>query len=53
MVDRIRKDSIVINWGGVVTNVLDCDIAVSKFEIQSRYYVQTNIFVNGMNLLIP
>ena len=39
---------------GVVVNVLDCDIVVSKFEIQSWYYVhfQTNAFGKGMNPLI-
>ena len=24
---------------GVVANVLDCDIIVSEFELQSRYYI--------------
>ena len=40
---------------GVVANVLDCDIIVSEFEIQSRYYVhfQINTLRKGMNLLIP
>ena len=35
-----------------VTNVLDCDIIVSKFELQLCYYVhfQTNTLEKGMNL---
>ena len=36
---------------GVVANVLDCDIAISEVEINSRYYVhfRTNTFGKGMN----
>ena len=38
---------------GVVANVMDCDIVVSEFELQSRYYVyfQINNLVKGMNPL--
>ena len=38
----------------VVANVLDCDIVVSEFELQSRYYVhfQTNTLSKGIKLLI-
>ena len=34
--------------------VLDCDVVVSEFELQSRYYVhfQTNTFWKGMKPLI-
>ena len=36
-----------------MVKVLDCGIVVSKFELQSRYYVhfQTNTFGKGMNPL--
>ena len=39
----------------VVVNVLNCDIVVSEFELQSRYYVhfRTNISGKTMNSLIP
>ena len=38
-----------------VVNVLDCDIVVSKFELQSRYYIHfcTNTLGNVTNLFIP
>ena len=38
--------------GGVV-NVLECDIVVSKFKLQSRFFIpiRTNVFVKGMNSL--
>ena len=37
----------------VVANKQDCDIIVSEFELQSFYYVhsQINTFGKGMNLL--
>ena len=37
-----------------MATLLDCDIEVSEFELQSRYYVlfQTNTFVKGINTLI-
>ena len=37
----------------VVANVVDCDLVVSEFELQSRYYVnfRTNTFGKGMNFL--
>ena len=40
---------------GVVVYVLNCDIIVSEFELQSRYYVyfRTNSLGKGMNLLTP
>ena len=40
---------------GIVANVLDCDIVVSKFELQSLYYVhfRTNTLRKGMDPLIP
>ena len=39
----------------VVANVLDCDIVVSEFELQSCYYFpfQTNTLAKDMNSLIP
>ena len=35
----------------VVTNELDCDIVVKKFELQSHYYIhfQTNTLGKGIN----
>ena len=38
-----------------VANVLDCNIVVSEFELQSRYYVHFRTIVLGkvMNSLIP
>ena len=40
---------------GVVASALDCDIVVSDFDLQSRYYVhfQTNTPGKGMNVLFP
>ena len=39
---------------GVVVNVVYCDIAVSKFELQSRYsiYFRINTFEKGKSPLI-
>ena len=39
----------------VVANMLDCDIVVSKFDVQSRYYVHfwTNTFKQSMSLYLP
>ena len=41
----------ILRW--VVANVLDCKILVSKFELQSRYYVyvRTNTFGKGKKLI--
>ena len=50
------KLAFPLSWTeGVVANVLDCDIVVSEFELQWRYYVhfQTNILGKDMSLLIP
>ena len=35
--------------------LLNCDIGVSEFELQSRYYVHfwTNVLAKDMNLQIP
>ena len=40
---------------GLVANLLDCDIIVSKFKLQLYYsvYFPTNIFWKGMNTFIP
>ena len=39
---------------GVMVKAMDCEIVVSEFEIQSRYYFRTNTFGKGMNpLIIP
>ena len=40
---------------GVMAKVLDCDIIVSGFELQSRYCVhfRTNTLEKGMNSHIP
>ena len=48
----------MVYWGSpcfIVANVLDCDIKVNEFELQSHYYVPfwTNTPGKGMNLLIP
>ena len=39
---------------GLMAKVLDCDLQVSEFEFQSRYYIyfQTNNLREGMNPLI-
>ena len=41
--------------GGLMATKLDCDIVVSEFEIQSRYYVhfRTNTPGKDMNPLMP
>ena len=46
--------SLNFNRGGVVANVLDCDIEVSEFKLQSRYFVhfRTNNLGKSMNPLI-
>ena len=38
-----------------MVSVIDCDIVVSKFEVQSRYYVyfRTNAHGKGLNPLVP
>ena len=40
---------------GVVANVLDCNIVVNEFELQSRYFVYfpTNTLGKDMNHLSP
>ena len=42
------------NWHGAGVNVLNSDIVINKFELQSSYYVQfrTNTLGEGMNPLI-
>ena len=39
---------------GIVVDILECNMVVSEFELQPRYYVyfQTNTLGKGMNLLI-
>ena len=39
----------------VVANMLDCNIVVNEFELQSRYYVyfRTNTLPKGMKRLTP
>ena len=55
-----KKISIISRneWGnpiGGVANLLDCDIEVSEFELQSPNYIhfRTKIFGKGMNSLNP
>ena len=38
-----------------MVKLLDCDLEVSEFEMQSHYYVlfKTNAIGKGMNSLIP
>ena len=38
----------------IKANILDCDIVVNQYKIQSRYYFQfrTNILGKGMNFII-
>ena len=38
---------------GLVVNVLNYDIVVSEFELQSRYYVRISINEKSMSSLIP
>ena len=50
--------SFCTGWGGPRgegANVLDCEIVVSEFKLQSQYYFQlwTNTLGNGVNSLIP
>ena len=52
------RESTHTHWGAsrdVVAKVLDCDIIVNEFELQSHYYVhfRTNTVEKGMNPLIP
>ena len=37
----------VVSPRGVVANVLDCEIVVSKFERQSHYYVHFRTYTHG------
>ena len=39
---------------GITAKMLDCDLKVSEFELQSHYYVhfQTNTLRKGINPLI-
>ena len=51
-VQKIVKPKILKgNLAGVVANVLDCDIVVTEFEVESRCYVhfQINILAECMN----
>ena len=43
------------NPHGVVANVLDCDIAVSEFELQPRYYIHFRTYTLGKDtpLIFP
>ena len=48
----------MFDWGNShvgVTYVLDCDIVVNEFELQTHYYVQfrTDTFGKGKNSFIP
>ena len=50
---RVTHSSLRGGWPrDVMVKVMDCEIIVSKFELQSRYYVhfQTNTLEKGMNL---
>ena len=40
---------------GVVSDVLDCHIEVSEFELRSLYYIycQSNTLGKGINFLTP
>ena len=44
-----------VDFYGAMTNMLDCDIVVSGFKLQSWYYVpfHINTIGKGMNPLIP
>ena len=56
---KLSSVTLIISKGEsfsrVVANVLDCDIIVSKFELQAHYDVhfQTNTTGKGMNPLTP
>ena len=43
------------NLHGIVVNMLDCDIIVSEFKLQSHYYVHfwTKTLEKGMSSFIP
>ena len=44
-----------MNPNGVICIVLDSNLEVNEFELQSHYYVhfQTNTFAKGINPLYP
>ena len=54
---RVLPLKLEWNWGcprGVMVKAIDCGIVVSKFVLQSRYYVrfQSNTLGKDMNPLI-
>ena len=55
--DILTEYKQMIGWGGprgVIVKVMDSGIVVSKFVLQSRYYIhfQANTLGKGMNPLI-
>ena len=59
MVDEFGHGEFnTLQWGGcprgVMVKAMDCEIIVSEFVLQSRYYVhfRPNALGKGMNLLI-
>ena len=55
MVHQAGSNQTSRSPGGVVANVLNCDLVVIQFELPSRYYVHFWFITLGenMNLLIP
>ena len=51
---RIQTDIDMVGSRGEVANVLGCNIVVSEFELQLRYYIhfQTNTLGKHINSLI-
>ena len=39
-----------VNLRGVVANVMNCSLKVSKFELQSRYYIHFQINTRGKGM---
>ena len=49
------KNTFLMRMGihhGIVAHVLYFDIIISKFQLQSGYYIRTNNLGKGMNFLI-
>ena len=45
-VSNFASDQVVPH--DIVANVLDCDIVLTEFNLQSHYYFQTNTHRNGI-----
>ena len=48
-----RKFTLIwVRFSGVVANVLDCDMAVNEFELQSNYYVSFRGGARGVMVIV-